>query len=166
MGISYRDRAIESIARELGLPCPPLKTGEVRAIFPPMHSPAFRGRVVDWLTSADRRRRAHERLARMRTRHSGYMGQDDEDIVQAEVTARVYFAASLDLIKIGTTANGVEHRIAEIQRMSAAPIQVLKHVAGGTLYERELHARFAALRSHGEWFRAEEPLLSFIERIP
>lgn len=55
-------------------------------------------------------------------------------------------------IKIGT-AISVDARLAEIQRMSPAPLCVLATQSGGRSLEGVLHHRFALHRTHGEWFK-------------
>lgn len=77
----------------------------------------------------------------------------------------VYFieAVGLGLIKIGV-ANSVRARMAQLEKMSPAPLKELCRLETDRLgsLEKELHRRFAEYRSHGEWFRAEPPILAFI----
>lgn len=54
------------------------------------------------------------------------------------------------IVKIGRSIDP-EKRVAEIQRMSPLPLEVLWAHTGGHL-EAKLHGRFAHLRTHGEWF--------------
>ncbi|MEV4784047.1 GIY-YIG nuclease family protein [Streptomyces tuirus] len=54
-------------------------------------------------------------------------------------------------VKIGRTTN-LAKRVAEIQRMSPVPLDVLWTHPGGHELETRLHRHFADLRSHGEWF--------------
>lgn len=77
----------------------------------------------------------------------------------AEPSSVVYFIRMGDLIKIGTTTN-LRRRV---MGLSLTMKHVLATVRGGWVVERELHERFAHLREHGEWFRAEPELLRFIE---
>ncbi|GFE20077.1 GIY-YIG nuclease family protein [Streptomyces nigrescens] len=62
------------------------------------------------------------------------------------------------LVKIGRTIN-LAKRVAEIQRMSPVPLEILWSHPGGHELETNLHRHFAALRSHGEWFAfTEDPV--------
>jgi hypothetical protein len=71
----------------------------------------------------------------------------------------VYFIRMGDLIKIGYTTN-LQKRVSGLSLTMA---HVVATVFGGSALEEELHERFADLREHGEWFRAEPPLLDYIE---
>jgi hypothetical protein len=78
---------------------------------------------------------------------------------------QVYFLAAegSSLIKIGV-ANCAYARIKALGKTSPVPLTLLGCIATdrtGSL-EKDLHARFSAHRSHGEWFRAEPEILSFI----
>jgi len=76
----------------------------------------------------------------------------------------VYFlqCAETKKIKIGH-AGDVSARTKEIQRFSPTELRVIALANGGFRREQELHKRFAAIRSHGEWFYPSYPLLKFIE---
>ncbi|MGP4001523.1 GIY-YIG nuclease family protein [Streptomyces sp. 8N706] len=69
---------------------------------------------------------------------------------QADV---VYVIGSPDspLVKIGRTGK-ITQRLAELQRMSPVPLDVLCTIPGGAALEAALHRRFAPQRRHGEWF--------------
>ncbi|MFF7023016.1 GIY-YIG nuclease family protein [Streptomyces klenkii] len=54
-------------------------------------------------------------------------------------------------VKVGRTTD-LPRRLADIQRMSPVPLQVLWTHPGGPDLETNLHRQFSALRSHGEWF--------------
>lgn len=58
------------------------------------------------------------------------------------------------LVKIGRTIN-LAKRVAEIQRMSPVPLEILWSHPGGHELETNLHRHFADLRAHGEWFAFE-----------
>jgi len=79
--------------------------------------------------------------------------------------ATVYFAQGVDggNIKIGCTAVHVEERLEQLQNGSPVILQVIAMTDGGERMERGVHARFAHLRAHGEWFRPAPELLEFIE---
>lgn len=76
----------------------------------------------------------------------------------------VYFLSGGDLIKIGFTANTANVRAASVQTMSPVPLKILGTLLGDLNLERVLHAKFSHLRSHGEWFRAEQELVDFIAK--
>lgn len=54
-------------------------------------------------------------------------------------------------VKIGRTID-LTKRMADIQRMSPVPLEVLWTHPGGCDLESKLHRQFSALRTHGEWF--------------
>lgn len=54
-------------------------------------------------------------------------------------------------VKIGRSIH-LTKRLAEIQRMSPVPLEVLWSHPGGSDLETNLHRQFSALRVHGEWF--------------
>lgn len=78
---------------------------------------------------------------------------------------RVYFAQDGDggPIKIGVSGQ-VEERMRSLQRATPRPLRLLATIPGSHRDERDLHKRFAELRIHGEWFKAEAPLLEFIQK--
>lgn len=76
----------------------------------------------------------------------------------------VYFVRGADKIKIGTTGS-VARRLATLRCASPVELTLLHSMPGSQRVERHLHRQFADLRMHGEWFRAEEPLLSHIARL-
>lgn len=104
------------------------------------------------------------RMAQARARESGR--EADAVLRKIDRTERilqvVYFVRMGDLIKIGTTSNLLQR----IQGLSLTMGHVLATEPGGYMREQELHGRFAALREHGEWFRAEPELLAYIDAIP
>ena len=77
----------------------------------------------------------------------------------------VYFVRCGDLVKIGTS-NDVYQRMSSIRTMTPLPLELLAIGAGSRAEEADLHARFAHLRQHGEWFTAAPELLAFIAQIP
>lgn len=66
-------------------------------------------------------------------------------------------------VKIGRSIN-VERRLADIQRMSPVPLEVLWSTPGGHELETALHRHFRPYRSHGEWFRFHRPAAPLIRR--
>jgi hypothetical protein len=76
---------------------------------------------------------------------------------------RVYFfnCQGANAIKIGRSDDPTA-RLAACQTGCPLPLTLLGSIPGRLSTERELHARFASLRIHGEWFRAETELVEFI----
>lgn len=70
----------------------------------------------------------------------------------------VYFMRRERLIKIGTTTNLVRRS----QELNAV---VIAHCPGSYSEEARLHARFADLRQHGEWFEPGPELLTLVNAI-
>lgn len=77
----------------------------------------------------------------------------------------VYFIQGVDggPIKIGYARNP-EARLKDLQLASPVQLRLLAIVDGGKPRETELHQRFAHLRSHGEWFIADESLVRWIRK--
>jgi hypothetical protein len=69
------------------------------------------------------------------------------------------------LIKIGKTETAPADRMRSFQTGSPDRLLLLKSVRypKNQNYEKEVHDRFAHLRTHGEWFRPDTNLLLFIE---
>lgn len=76
----------------------------------------------------------------------------------------VYFVRAGEHIKIGKTRQ-LYTRMLQLQRKVTVPIELLATVEGYTAKENELHARFADLREHGEWFRATPALEDFVASV-
>lgn len=71
----------------------------------------------------------------------------------------VYYMRIGNRVKIGTSTNLVE-------RLKALnPEELMVTEPGGPDTERSRHRQFADLRTHGEWFKLEGPLLEHIERL-
>jgi hypothetical protein len=66
-------------------------------------------------------------------------------------------------VKIGVTGD-IRRRLREIQNMSPVELEVLWSCPGGPALEQALHAHFAEIRSHGEWFVFEADPVSTIRR--
>lgn len=71
----------------------------------------------------------------------------------------VYYVRIGNRVKIGTSVN-LPDRLSTIN-----PEEVLAVEPGDIRTERRRHREFANLRTHGEWFRYEEPLTQHIEQI-
>jgi len=67
-------------------------------------------------------------------------------------------------MKIGVTGN-MEERFLGLCAQNASPLELFCTVDVGTLkgylVERAIHAKFAGLRHHGEWFQATPELIEF-----
>jgi hypothetical protein len=84
--------------------------------------------------------------------------------VPKKVNPVVYFikAKTLNLIKIGTSRDAVA-RLSLLQVGSPDRLEIIKTIPGDQSRETALHEKFRHLHSHGEWFRATDELLAFIE---
>lgn len=73
----------------------------------------------------------------------------------------VYFAQRIDsaFIKIGFSRD-VRARLPLLAYQYGVKMRLLRVFKGGAREEKILHKRYEAFRLEGEWFRAEEPLIS------
>lgn len=77
----------------------------------------------------------------------------------------VYFIRnSRGSIKIGSSMS-VEDRLHQLETGAGERLDLLAAAPGSFGAERELHARFAGLREHGEWFSPGPELLAYIEQL-
>lgn len=77
----------------------------------------------------------------------------------------IYFikAHMPNAIKIGRTASKAFYgRFSNLQTSNPSLLTILATIPGNRETERELHNRFQDLLISGEWFRYEEPLVSFV----
>ncbi|TAG60665.1 MAG: hypothetical protein EAZ28_06365 [Oscillatoriales cyanobacterium] len=76
----------------------------------------------------------------------------------------VYFIFDEDnqAIKIGRSTNPL-HRLSELQVGNSKSLGLLKIIDGGAELEHKLHKKFKYLRLKGEWFKATQELLQFID---
>lgn len=83
---------------------------------------------------------------------------------RASQRSTVYFveAVGTGLVKIGVSKTPAR-RIADLSRMSGAPLIVIATVAGDQKTENRIHRCFAAERRHGEWFALSVRLRRFIK---
>ena len=72
---------------------------------------------------------------------------------QERPTEMVYAIGTRDgaLIKIGRTRN-IAGRLNQLQGMSPLPLRLFWYTPGGAALEQSLHRKYAAYRTHGEWF--------------
>lgn len=78
--------------------------------------------------------------------------------------AQIYFICSPEtcLIKIGYS-NNVEKRVKTIQSISPFKVALLSHFSAHKSFEYYLHQKLNSSRSHGEWFKADDKVLSVID---
>jgi len=76
---------------------------------------------------------------------------------ERDARTHVYFVQGAWLIKIGFASFPVE-RFASMLTGCPIPLSLLASTPGGPTLENYLHKRFAADRSHGEWFRRSPDL--------
>lgn len=69
------------------------------------------------------------------------------------------------MIKIGR-AYRLRLRLMSLQSAVPVPLKLVGVINAPRGTEAVVHAAFAALRSHGEWFHAESRLLQFIAALP
>src|SRR5437870_9693399 len=76
----------------------------------------------------------------------------------------VYFIQSeaTRAIKIGTSARP-DARLSDLQVANSDKLTLLGTTTAHS--ERALHAKFASIRIHGEWFKPEPALISFLREI-
>lgn len=79
--------------------------------------------------------------------------------IDAAEKSLVYYMRIGNRVKIGVTTNLAE------RMKSIHPEELMAIEPGGYDLEQERHSQFCQLRSHGEWFRLEEPLAGHIERL-
>lgn len=63
-------------------------------------------------------------------------------------------------IKIGTTCQEPEKRLANLQTGSPVVLRIVGLIHGNV--ERQLHDAFAKFRIHGEWFEASDELIQYV----
>jgi len=76
----------------------------------------------------------------------------------------LYFIEAVDtgFIKIGRSANP-EQRLVQLSTGSPNQLVILGKISGGSALEAELHKRFDAQRTKGEWFKISNELRDFIK---
>ena len=83
---------------------------------------------------------------------------------------RVYFIKCGAFVKIGRGKNP-QARLDDLQIGNPEPLKIVFTIPGSALVEKAFHARFAAYRTTGEWFRVTGDLAAFMrkrlrERMP
>lgn len=87
-----------------------------------------------------------------------------QPLVKERRRGRVYFVRGGDFLKIGWSRD-VDGRIGDLRASGPTQLTLLGSIAGTRDDERALHERFAEIRHHGEWFRAEPELLDFVASV-
>lgn len=79
----------------------------------------------------------------------------------------IYFihAPEVNALKIGLT-NDHLRRLCMLQTGSPCELVLLAVIEGGKAQERDLHSRFAAQRTRGEWFSYDGELRAYVESLP
>ncbi len=76
----------------------------------------------------------------------------------------IYFVRADEFVKIGF-AKEVRSRLPRLQTSSPVKLQLLMAIEGKASLERDFHRKFAALRAHGEWFKLDGALSSYLDRF-
>ncbi len=79
----------------------------------------------------------------------------------------IYFIKPIGMagpIKIGCTKS-IDTRLDALMQLSPYPLELMVTAAGDFKLEHHLHARFAANRSHKEWFHPSDELMAGIDRV-
>lgn len=84
--------------------------------------------------------------------------------VDRYLRGQIYFVDGGDLIKIGFTTN-MDRRMKALQAHSPCRLRIILVVQGSRIREAALHEKFAHLRMHGEWFKADLELHNFIRSL-
>lgn len=113
----------------------------------------------EWHKGAD-----HERKA-LAERNAVYAREAGMEASRKQREAQVYFIQTLNgEIKIGMAIDP-QARMRGLQTSHPAQLTMLACCIGGHEQERQYHARFAAHRLHGEWFRPAPEILAEIDRL-
>lgn len=76
----------------------------------------------------------------------------------------VYFLQTDHYVKIGFSETP-QKRISSIQVSLPTKLRVLMIIKGGRKLEKQLHKRFAHLRSNGEWFKINEEIEDYLAEM-
>ncbi len=99
----------------------------------------------------------------MRTQIHGWTWEAAK--AQRDAETPVYFVEGAGLIKIGFAVSP-EGRFMTMLTSCPIPLTLLASMPRGPTLENALHRRFAADRSHGEWFRRSQALDEVIAAAP
>ncbi len=90
------------------------------------------------------------------------------DLTHATGDSVVYFVLCrhYGVVKIGyASKKRLPNRISQLQIGNWTSLELIACIDGRQKEERAIHKHYSQLRIRGEWFRYEEPLISFIESI-
>lgn len=84
-----------------------------------------------------------------------------------ERLGQIYFAEAVgtDRVKIGFAMHAAK-RLANVALICPVPLHLRALIDGPPALEKELHARFRAAWSHGEWFKITAELASLMAQHP
>jgi hypothetical protein len=84
---------------------------------------------------------------------------------QSPTAPVVYFARCGEHIKIGFTRGRPEKRLKGLATANPSPIELVATMPGCPELEHELHERFSAYRTKGEWFVFSDPIREYIASL-
>ena len=76
----------------------------------------------------------------------------------------VYFVRRGDLVKIGYSTD-IRTRLRNLELMGGSEFDEIVVSVGTRAQETKYHRQFAALRTTGEWFRCEPPIVAEMDRL-
>jgi hypothetical protein len=74
----------------------------------------------------------------------------------------IYFITDLEQIKIGYSGRKIDKRKKELQTGSSKELYIIGSIEGNKEKEQSLHHKFCQLRQNGEWFKAGEELIEYL----
>ena len=92
------------------------------------------------------------------------MNESELTTITKKSKSWVYFLQSGNYVKIGYTVQSVNDRIKTLKLACPEPPKVLAIYIGSKEVESQLHNKFRAHRSNGEWFRLVQPIKNFLKR--
>lgn len=103
----------------------------------------------------------------LQAKRHGLAGEPDSWAAQLAVDHdqeydRIYVVGFSSFVKIGHTRWPIRYRLSRIQTSCPEKLHVYGAFRAPRQTEKDLHRRFAAQRTHGEWFRREGDLADWI----
>lgn len=120
--------------------------------------------IVDvWTVPSAPGEKPHDVMIAVRHRSMNQTAAVTEEKPQAGTRRFVYFAEATGLgrVKIGV-ANDPQTRLRGLMTGSAVSLSLIGIMPGDESLEREIHEKFSAFRTHGEWFDLSEEIREFI----
>jgi hypothetical protein len=121
-----------------------------------------RAESAKWTEEADRIAAGHEPTLEPPERAARVPKAAPEPSRVETQHGHIYVVRVRRYVKIGFTRN-VRNRMGNLQTANPDKIEIVATFAGSTDDELSLHARFAAFREIGEWFREEGDLADWIK---